>query len=280
MTVRVSKAFWEKHADAYQTAFEKLPELADYVHRSERRHLFRVLPVRPDMTVLDLGCGTGRWAIEFAPRCKSVVAVDFAEGMIRRARQEAERKRLNNIEFVVGSVENFQSDRRFDLIILSGVLVYFQDEDLPPLLQRLHAMLNAQGLIFSRETVGIHRRIDMRTEYHDKIGDAYSAIYRRDEEYIRLFEAAGFRLRYRHDFTPMNIPMIFYRRLVPDRWKDARWVRRGLQVGLAFQYLIDPILLRLPLLYRPILHRFWQLKSMLFLYEKIESEAGAHGVHR
>ncbi len=266
MTTTTTKHFWEKHAAKYQTAFEKLPELADYVHRAEKRHLFRVL--KPRGRVLDLGCGTGRWAFEFAPHCDYVLGVDFAEGMIRRAQEEAQRRQMRNVEFRVGSVESFRSEETFDIIILSGVLVYFPDDALAAVLQNVAAMLNPGGVVVSRETVGIHRRIEVQNEFHEKVEDAYSAIYRLPEEYETHFRAAGLELAYREDFTPLNFPMILYRRLVPARCKQAWLVRRLLQLGLWVQYGFDPLLLRWKWLYRPIQNRFWQIKSMLFLYRK------------
>ncbi len=266
MTTTTTKHFWEKHAAKYQTAFEKLPELADYVHRAEKRHLFRVL--KPRGRVLDLGCGTGRWAFEFAPYCDYVLGVDFAEGMIRRAQEEAQRRQMHNVEFRVESVESFRSEETFDIIILSGVLVYFPDDALAGVLRNVAAMLNPGGVVVSRETVGIHRRIEVQNEFHEKVEDAYSAIYRLPEEYESHFREAGLELHYREDFTPLNFPMILYRRLVPARWKQALAVRKLLQLGLAVQYLFDPLLLRWKFLYRPIQNRFWQIKSMLFLYRK------------
>lgn len=261
-----TQAFWEKHAKAYKTAFEKLDEVAEYLERSETRHLFHVLDVRPQMRVLDLACGTGRWAFEFARRCRRVVAIDFAAGMIERARQEASRRQVGNVEFRVGSIEQFQADETFDILVLSGILVYFSDQQVDAILQRLRPTLKPGAKIVSRETVAIHERQDVRQEAHAKVGDTYSAIYRRPEEYQQLFARHGFRLEYRHDFVPTNFPMIIYRRFVPATLRQHALVRAGLRLALKLQYAIDPLLLKFPALYRPIMKRFWKIKSMLFIY--------------
>ena len=39
--------------------------------------------------ILDLGCGTGRHAVEFAKRGFDVTGVDFSEAMLSRARERA-----------------------------------------------------------------------------------------------------------------------------------------------------------------------------------------------
>ena len=266
MTDEKSRSFWEKHSAQYQTAFEKIPELARYLERSETRHVFRAIETRPEMAVLDLGCGTGRWAFEFATRCQRVVAVDFAAGMIERARAEAARRGLQNIEFHVAGVEDFRTDERFDIIIVSGVLVYFPDAALPEILANIRQHLKPGGKVISRETVAIHQRQELDSEYHEKIQDAYSAIYRLPAEYERLFRDAGLHLLYAEDFTPTNFPMILYRRLVPPKWRQNRLLRGLLNLGLQVQYVADPFLLRHKTLYRPIMNRFWKIKSMLFVY--------------
>jgi ubiquinone/menaquinone biosynthesis C-methylase UbiE len=45
----------------------------------------------PDCTAVDLGTGTGRFAIAAASRCRRVVAVDVSPAMLAHARQAAER---------------------------------------------------------------------------------------------------------------------------------------------------------------------------------------------
>ncbi|MDQ7053974.1 MAG: hypothetical protein Q9P14_14210 [candidate division KSB1 bacterium] len=67
-------------------------------------------------------------------------------------------------------------------------------------------MLKPGGVVVSRETVGIHRRIEVQSEFHEKVEDAYSAIYRLPEEYETHSRAAGLELWYHEDFTPLNFP--------------------------------------------------------------------------
>ena len=260
------RSFWEKHAKEYRTAFEKLEELANYLERTERRHLFQVVQVSREMKVLDLGCGTGRWAFEFAKHCKRVVAVDFAVGMIDRALKEASERGIKNIDFKVASVEKFRSPEKFDIIILSGVLVYFNDTELATILENIRQHLISGGKVISRETVAIDRRQELQNEFHEKINDSYSAIYRLPQEYQKAFTHAGMKLLYGNDFTPINFPMILYRRLIPDRYHHNRVLRRLLSVTLCVQYVLDPFLLRHKWTYRPIQNHFWKIKSMLFVY--------------
>ncbi|MCA9742826.1 class I SAM-dependent methyltransferase [candidate division KSB1 bacterium] len=261
-----ARTFWENQSEKYSTAFEKLPELAAYLDRAERKHLFKVINVSPEMHVLDLGCGTGRWAFEFARKCKRVTAVDFAEGMVWRAQSTAEELGLNNIDFQVASVSDFKTDDKFDIILISGVLVYFDDETLGTIISSVKKLLKPGGKIISRETVAIHQRQEIRNEIHEKIGAEYSAIYRLPDEYKQMFADYGLKTLYAEDFTPTNFPMILFRKFVPDRQKNNKMVRRLLKTALIVQYGLDPVLLKNKWLYRPIMNRFWKIKSMLFIY--------------
>lgn len=258
--------FWEKQSINYKTAFEELDEFANYLDKTERRHLFKVVKTMPNFKVLDLGCGTGRWAFEFAKICEKVVAVDFAKGMIDRAEREAQNRGLSNIEFSVAGVEDFQSEEKFDLIIISGVLVYFEDEKLIPILKNVRKHLSPNGILVSRETVGIGKRLDFRDKFNPKIGQTYSALYRTPEEYKQIFLKARLTNIYAEDFVPTNFPMIIYRKLVPSPLRQNWILRKILQVSLFVQYLLDPILLNHKWLYKPLMNRFWKIKSMLFIY--------------
>ncbi|MBU1706411.1 class I SAM-dependent methyltransferase [bacterium] len=262
-------AFWEKYVKNRPgefIAFETLEENAAYHHRTETRHIFRVVNVTSESTVLDLGCGTGRWAFEFAKRCKHVVAVDYSPGMIERAKEDAANLGVKNILFDVATVQDFRSSELFDVIIVSGVLAYFEDDDMLPILENIRRHLKPNGRVISRETVAIRERHKLDDEFHGKVGDVYSAIYRLPEEYPPALAKVGLKLVYSDDFTPTNFPMIFYRRLVPKKHRQNRIARKLLKAALAVQYALDPFLLRHKWTYRPLMHGIWTVKSMLFVY--------------
>lgn len=76
--------------------------------------------------VIDLGSGAGNDCFvarhETGPTGK-VIGVDFTEAMINRARQNAEKLRLNNVEFRFGDIEHLPvSDNAADVIVSNCVL--------------------------------------------------------------------------------------------------------------------------------------------------------------
>ncbi len=70
------------------------------------------------LRILDIGCGTGRHAIELTKRgYTNVVGVDLSESQITRAKEKALEEKLN-IDFRVADARNLPFDSEFDLIIM------------------------------------------------------------------------------------------------------------------------------------------------------------------
>ncbi|MBR5428918.1 MAG: class I SAM-dependent methyltransferase [Firmicutes bacterium] len=91
-------AAWDReapHWDKRARQQEGLPpRLRDTVAWLEQRGL-----LRPEFAVADIGCGPGRFAAEFARRCRQVLAVDVSGQMLEFGRRYAAEQGLDNIEF-------------------------------------------------------------------------------------------------------------------------------------------------------------------------------------
>jgi SAM-dependent methyltransferase len=77
-----------------------------------------------DKSVLDIGCGTGGFALRIATCSKYVLGVDISESMIRTANQRKERLGISNIDFISGNAMELSTllDRHFDHAVLSFLL--------------------------------------------------------------------------------------------------------------------------------------------------------------
>lgn len=101
---------------------------------------------------LDLGCGTGGWAIELCRRypAASVVGVDPDGAAISVARRRAEEAGLSGrVRFVEGTGESLDGGEEFDLVYLGEVLCVASDR--PGVLRSARRALRRGGLLVVAE---------------------------------------------------------------------------------------------------------------------------------
>jgi cyclopropane fatty-acyl-phospholipid synthase-like methyltransferase len=128
--------------------------------------------------ILDAGCGTGEHALFFAARGHRVVAIDFAEEAIRRARRKAAERGLS-VEFLVKDATTLgELGERFVSVIDCGLFHCFSDDDRRRYVHGLTEVLEPGGrlflLCFSDQEPGTDgpRRVS-RQELSDAFGDGW-----------------------------------------------------------------------------------------------------------
>ena len=70
-----------------------------------------------NIRILDIGCGTGRHAIELTKRGYTVVGIDLSESLLRRAKEKASEQNLH-IVFQKHDARNLPFSQEFDLVIM------------------------------------------------------------------------------------------------------------------------------------------------------------------
>jgi 2-polyprenyl-3-methyl-5-hydroxy-6-metoxy-1,4-benzoquinol methylase len=118
-----SARFWDRIAQRY--ARRPVSDEAAYQKKlAVTREYFR-----PEMEVLEFGCGTGSTALAHAPYVKHVRAFDLSTGMIEIARQKAETAGIGNVTFEVSSVEELAvADASLDAVLGLSVLHLLDDK--------------------------------------------------------------------------------------------------------------------------------------------------------
>ena len=141
-------------------------------------------------TVLELGCGSGRWSSYLSDKAESITAVDFSENMIDLAiNYQNSSNSDRNINYIQCEAQNFLIDAKFDLIYLSGVSPYLNDADMKKMMKNVKKMSHNQTILFARDSLSI-----LDDTFH-KNGE-YPVIYRKIEEYQKIFMAEGFTMQY------------------------------------------------------------------------------------
>ena len=69
------------------------------------------------LKILDVGCGTGRHAIELSKRGYNVTGIDLSESQLKRAREKAKAENLS-IDFQQQDARNLPFDNEFDIAIM------------------------------------------------------------------------------------------------------------------------------------------------------------------
>jgi len=67
--------------------------------------------------ILDIGCGTGRHAIELSKRGYNVTGIDLSDSQLTRAKEKAEKQGLN-IDFLKYDARDLPFNNEFDLVIM------------------------------------------------------------------------------------------------------------------------------------------------------------------
>lgn len=79
-------------------------------------------------SVLDVGCGSGRYVMALAKQGKTVVGVDMAEGMLQLAQRGVDEAGLSEkVSLVAGDYLSVSFDQTFDVACLMGFFDYIED---------------------------------------------------------------------------------------------------------------------------------------------------------
>jgi len=100
--------------------------------------------------ILDLGCGTGRHAVELAARGYDVVGVDLSEAMLDHARRRTY-KGNGTLEFAQGDIRTHRPSVAFDAVLMNfNVLGYMHgNDDFIAALKTARAHLRPGGLFIA-----------------------------------------------------------------------------------------------------------------------------------
>ena len=98
-TSRDTAKFWDKVAEGYYK--KPIDDEEAYKKKLEITQTY----LRPDMEVLEYGCGTGGTSLIHAPFVKHILATDISSKMIDIAKRQAEEKKVPNVDFKCASID-------------------------------------------------------------------------------------------------------------------------------------------------------------------------------
>lgn len=181
-------------ATMYQDNQPELVAARDIAEKSVLTTTFdRLVPTR----ILDLGCGLGRWGWFFADKKRDIsyLGIDFSANLIAQAQKIAVEKNYPALNYQVMSVTAIEKEKLivaapYDLIIISGVLLYLNDDDCSRVLDTAAQLCAVGGQIYIREPLGMSERLTLNNFYSQELNADYSAIYRSREEMQGMIESS------------------------------------------------------------------------------------------
>lgn len=196
------KEFWEGRAkrlgknEGDLGMWQSTSLTATEIDANQRRDLevvaleeaLKVLPNTQVLSLLDIGCGTGRLTVPLAKHFKEVYATDFMQSFLDLAKQNAIEADQNNITFLSSQSHEVDPHWKYQCCTICGVLLCLDDSSYR---KTLHTAQKADYVIV-KESVGVDARYELKDHFSEALQTKYNAIYRSRAEITHDFQGAGF----------------------------------------------------------------------------------------
>lgn len=134
---------WEKLAHKYNKLWVQKYSLGP-TRREVKKIILPLLEENKELKILDIGCGTGQLINEISELYNDVnyLGIDVAENMIEIARKSNKNK---NIKFKNSSIESFESNEKYDIIICTHAFPYFSNKQ--EMIKKMAELCNEKGQV-------------------------------------------------------------------------------------------------------------------------------------
>ena len=136
---------WQAQYEADVAACEANEDYPFAGYTELQQQIFDIVHAREGVSVLDLGCGTGKLAARLLAAGHPVTAADFSDNMLAAAQKNAPAARFLKAE--LQEIPGMLEGETFDCIVAAYVLHHLPDEEKYALLRALRAHLKSEGVI-------------------------------------------------------------------------------------------------------------------------------------
>lgn len=215
------KEFWDKRAEKFSfdgslsaTNLEENNELQQDKLEIEREKIMSLIALKHTHKCLDLGCGVGAWSELLSKNVEKVVAVDYSQKMIDLAKSRLIDQGISNIEYYCNDAAKFEYDEDFDVIFISGLLLYMTDDQVDHLSIKINSYSKEGTTLIVREPTGVENRHLIINNFSEILKTKYSALYRTRNELVSIFESSGFKLKMDDNMFVDGSPL--------NKWRETR----------------------------------------------------------
>lgn len=177
MDKKTISKFWNSRGlikDNYEAARNGIDERLKYDMELLEKNL------KKNDNVLDLGCGTGIIANVIVDKVQRITAVDFIEEFVSRIKHP-------KIDAICKEIMKFETNEKFDVIIIFGVFNYLEVHEVKKLCKKLQNWVKQDGIIIIKHQCGLNEDITV-DNYSKKLQCKYLATYRKLTKEIMLLK--------------------------------------------------------------------------------------------
>lgn len=186
-----SNDFWKQYSQREDLTLNSLMNLEANAEKSktkfiyEKKRLESIIEYNSKWNLVDLGGGVGLWSEYFSEQINKVTLVEREEKFIELAKQKINNK---NIEIIHSDVVDFNANENsFDVVFISGLTLYIDDEYLLFLMKKIKNYLKPNGIFIHRDAYGINQKLLLDRKKSEDLKLDYSAVYRTRQEYDDVF---------------------------------------------------------------------------------------------
>ena len=183
-----SPEFWDRVAPSY--AKQAIADPESYARKLAATQAL----MRPDMEVLEFGCGTGSTALAHAAQVAHIVATDVSANMIEIGREKAAHAGADNVSFRQSGIEEYDApDGSYDMVLALNLIHLLPDRTAA--LAKIHRLLKPGGVFVSSTVCLADRMWFLRPVIPilQWMGKAPYVSFLRSEEFLREVAKAGFK---------------------------------------------------------------------------------------
>lgn len=176
--------FWNKISPLYDL-FENVYNHRVYVDTGKRVADF----IEPTDVVLECACGTGAITVCIAPKCRRLIATDFASGMLKQAARKC--RKLSNVSFRRADITNIKCrNDRFDKVVAGNVIHLLPDPG--KALAELERVVTPGGKIIIPTYINMSKRsAGLAVKFVELLGADFKKQFDLDS-YKSFFEEMGY----------------------------------------------------------------------------------------
>lgn len=138
-----SSRFWDKRSKVFDE------QVLSVYENAYKKTIKRAIPfLKPEDTMLEIGCGTGNATIPLSQYVKKITAIDISEEMMLKAAEKAKEEGRENITFRQKDLLELDIEQEsYDVVAAYNVLLYMKNQE--KVLEKIYDILKPGGVFLS-----------------------------------------------------------------------------------------------------------------------------------